>query len=130
MSILKDVMEKAGNGHMYKGSVTDTDPEVLGGPIVNGRRLIDLLGSSPRGTSPGEKNQTSKPASETSEPNPSSETPTQTGQPTGLERVTDRGFLPPEDPIYSAGPIVGGRAIFEPHKDATDKGKTGSKKPK
>ena len=123
MSILKDVMEKAGNGHMYKGSVTDTDPEVLGGPIVNGRRLIDLLGSSPRSRNTEGEKPASQPVSETSEPNPSSETPIPTEQSDGEAPIIDLGSLPPEDRVYSTGPIVGGRAIFEPRKDGTDKDK-------
>jgi len=34
-------------------------------------------------------------------------------------RVTDLGFLPPDDPIYSIGPVVNGREIGKPYRKMT-----------
>jgi hypothetical protein len=37
--------------------------------------------------------------------------------PSGKGRTIDLGFLPPEDKVYSRGPIVAGRAILKPEDD-------------
>jgi len=53
----------------------------------------------------------------TIEPPKESETPPV--PPSGKERFIDRGYAKPDDPIYSIGPIVAGRAILQPHRKMT-----------
>ncbi len=49
-------------------------------------------------------------------PKATTEPATPKEQPFGKGSYTRHGFLPPEDPLFSSGPIVAGRPILKPPK--------------